>query len=269
MPGVLPQKLEHLYLSPSFNGNIGVNVLPSTLKTLSFDMFSRFNHFIEENVVPFGSETLILGIYYNQPLGNIQVDNLKLLQISGESLEIPQNVQSLKILLYCTNRYGNEINEFQIPNQVKILKLDSFNNQLKPTLLLNCYQLTTLFLDYKFKLLPNIFPINLKSLSIANNLDFPSESDVLPSSFNHLSLLQSDIQFKVLTFQTQLKHWNLGFETKIQFPFPPTLKQIYLCITNTSILKDSSLFYQLSPITKVLSSYKLSKIFKRIIKINK
>jgi hypothetical protein len=123
------ENLEKLNFHWSFNQMIGINELPSSLRTLTFG--NHYNKKIGINVLPNSLQTLTFGNYYNRTIGvNVLPNLLKSLTFGSAYNQVidinvlPNSLQTLTFGRYYYQIIGVNV----LPNSLQVINFDfNFN----------------------------------------------------------------------------------------------------------------------------------------------
>ncbi|KAM9995560.1 hypothetical protein ACTFIY_001751 [Dictyostelium cf. discoideum] len=179
LKGSLPDGLEELNCIDRGLDNLEVGLLPTTLKSLSFNSINKhgFNKTIKEGFFPKNLKYLNLG-YFNQQIQPIVSSSI---EFTNNSLP-----NSLKYL-----NFGEVYNKPILPNSLPItLKKLIFSPFFNQKLMNNSFPLNLVFLEFgnnfNNQIPIGVLPKSLKVLIFGNRFNQILLSGSLPSSITHL-----------------------------------------------------------------------------------
>jgi hypothetical protein len=186
---ILPNSLRTLTFGIDYNQIIGINVLPNSLQTLTFGF--DYNQTININVLPNLLQTLIFGFDYNQTIGvNVLPNSLQRL-IFGWAYNQTIGINVLSNFLQALtfgNCYNQTIGVNELPNSLQTLIFDySYNQIINVNVLPNSLQTLTFSYEYNRILSENILPNSLKVIyfNFYGNKEY-CKKNIVPQFFKNI-----------------------------------------------------------------------------------
>ncbi|KAN0025712.1 hypothetical protein ACTFIU_010306 [Dictyostelium citrinum] len=203
-----------------FNNEIGVNILPNSLKKLKFGNY--YTQPLNENVLPHGLKTIIFGDWFNQTLKNL-----------------PNSIEEIKF--NSKSYYKTEINSIELPQSLKKLSLPrNFNMSLINGILPNKLEklkISSLNVDTS-----DIGHRCLKHLKLKV---YNKNGNLSSSNQEILNLLKLDISKIIPPSVTNLSIFYNTFQPSFKKPFSPQFCKINLNTTKSK-LRVYDLYYESS-----------------------